>query len=179
MCGLQEAGGGRKERNDVVRFFLCTGGIFLLDQATKYLALHLLDPCKPAKILPAFFWLILRHNSGAAFSLFTGQTALLTVFTGIACALIIWWGIKIPPGEKTLQISLGLIGGGALGNLFDRFFRGGLVVDFLDLHWFNKIHWPTFNIADTAICIGVGLIMLDTLILRKKAAGVRTAGKKA
>ena len=162
-----------------MRFFVCTGGIFILDQITKFLALHFLDSYKPIKMIPPFFWLILRHNSGAAFSLFTEQTIVLTIFTGIASLVIIWWGIKLPPGEKMMQISLGLIAGGALGNLFDRFFRGGLVVDFLDLHWFNKIHWPTFNIADTAICIGVGLIMLDTLILRKKVAPLRTSPKVA
>lgn len=163
----------------MVRFSLCTGGIFILDQITKFLALHFLHPYKPIKILPPFFWLTIRHNSGAAFSLFSEQTIVLTIFTGLASALIIWWGIKLPPDEKIMQISLGFIGGGALGNLFDRFFRGGLVVDFLDLHWLNKIHWPTFNIADTAICIGVGLIMLDTLILRKKAAHPRTVRKRA
>lgn len=163
----------------MVRFYLCTGGILILDQITKFLALHFLHPYKPIKILPPFFWLTIRHNSGAAFSLFSEQTVVLTIFTSIACVLIIWWGIKLPPGEKILQISFGLMAGGALGNLCDRFFRGGLVVDFLDLHWFNKIHWPTFNIADTAICIGVGVIMLDTMILRKKAVSQRPAPKRA
>ena len=161
-----------------MRFVLCTGGVFILDQITKFLALKFLNPNISVEILPQLFSLKLVSNSGAAFSMFREHTIVLTLFTSIASIIIIWWGIKLPQGEKMMQVSLGLIAGGALGNLFDRFFRGGLVVDFLDFHWFNRFHWPTFNIADTGICIGVGLIILDTLILRKKSHIQQPAPKK-
>lgn len=152
------------------------GGILVADQFTKFLAVRFLHPFDPVKIIPPFFWFTIRHNSGAAFSLFSGHTFILTIFTTIAAGLIIWWGATLPRGEKTMQTALGLIAGGALGNLVDRFLRGGLVVDFLDVHWLDKLHWPTFNIADTAICIGVGLFVLYTLRQSKKPSA--KAGKR-
>lgn len=152
-------GTGKERRN--VRFYLWAAGVFVADQLTKLLAVHLLHPLEPVRVIPAFFRLIIKYNSGAAFSLFQDHPIILTIFTSLASALIIWWGVTLPKTEKLMQTALGLLAGGAVGNLFDRLVRGGLVVDFLDLHWFNRIHWPTFNLADTAICTGVALVLID------------------
>jgi len=151
-------------------------GVVAADQVTKTLALRLLHTLHPIKIIPSFFWLTLCYNAGAAFSLFSEHPVLLTSFNIIATGLLLWWGVRIPRKEKRLKTALGLITGGACGNLCDRFFRGGFVVDFLDLHWFNRVHWPTFNLADTAICIGVGLIFLD-LIFQPGKSGIAARAK--
>jgi len=149
--------------------------VIAADQASKTLALLLLYPFRPIKVIPSFFWLTLRHNTGAAFSIFSEHPNLLTLFNIIATGVLIWWGVHVPRKEKRLKIALGLITGGACGNLCDRFFRGGSVVDFLDLHWFNRAHWPTFNLADTAICIGVALIFLDLILQPRKSGRIARA----
>ncbi len=158
-----------------MKFYLWTAGVFIADQVTKWLAILFLQPHQPVKIMPQFFWFTIDRNSGAAFSLFRQHTLILTIFTAIAVILILWWGATLPRREKWMQVALGLIAGGALGNLSDRFFRSGLVIDFIDLHWFNKAHWPIFNLADTAICIGVGLIIIDTLFRRGKESPAPTS----
>ena len=142
-------------------------GVIVADQAVKLLATHFLDPLHPVRVIPAFFWLTLCYNTGAAFSMFRRHPSALTILNTIVTVLIVIWGIRLPRKEKRLRAALGLIAGGASGNLIDRFFRGGHVVDFLDVHWFDKAHWPVFNLADTAICIGVGLIILDFLLHKK------------
>jgi signal peptidase II len=146
-----------------VNFYIWMAGVLVLDQFTKILAIHYLKPFDPVIIIEPFFWLIIRQNSGAAFSLFSKHPIVLTIFNTLASAAIVIWAIRIPKKEKLMRTSLALIAGGALGNLCDRYFRGGAVIDFLDLHWFNKMHWPTFNIADMAICAGVALIFIDTI----------------
>jgi len=160
-----------------VRFYIWAAVVVIADQATKFLAVHFLHPIEPIKLIPPFFWLILRHNSGAAFSLFSDHGSILIIFTCLAAGFVIWWGISLPRQEKLLRTALGMIAGGALGNVIDRLFRDGLVVDFLDLHWMNKLHWPTFNIADTAICIGVGLIVLDSIVKMRREAQKKDRSK--
>ena len=167
MCELStDVRSGKEGRN--VRFYLFGGGVLIADQLTKYLSLTYLSFQKPVRLIPSFFWFNLRYNSGAAFSLFSGYPFLLTIFTFLASVIIVVWGVRLPRNEKLMQAALGLIAGGASGNLLDRLFRGGLVVDFIDIHWLNKIHWPTFNLADSAICIGVGLVLLDHILHLKK-----------
>lgn len=167
MRGLPPYRRGRKEGCNL-RFYFFAGGILIADQLTKYLSLTYLSHQNPVKLIPSFFWLTLRYNSGAAFSLFSQYPFLLTIFTLLASVIIIVWGVTLPRKDKFMQIALGMIAGGASGNLADRLLRGGLVVDFLDLHWFGKIHWPTFNLADTAICTGVGLVLLDHILHARK-----------
>ncbi|MBN1901693.1 signal peptidase II [Candidatus Sumerlaeota bacterium] len=151
-----------------MRFYIYASGILIADQITKYSALTFLSPQNPVKLIPSFFWLTLRHNSGAAFSLFSEYPFLLTIFTFLASIVIIVWGVTLPRKDKMTQIALGIIAGGALGNLVDRLFRGGFVVDFIDIHWLGKVHWPTFNLADSAICTGVGLVLLEHFMSMKK-----------
>ncbi len=90
-------------------------------------------------------------------------------FTGIAisvCGLLVYWMRKAPQKDKLNNIAYALIIGGAIGNVFDRLVHG-FVVDYLDFYWGNY-HWPAFNLADAAICIGAGLIILDGLRSGKK-----------
>lgn len=128
------------------------------DQASKYWVVQTLGPLPlQSAINLAGDWLriIYSHNTGVAFSLFQGFSQVLT-FTALAIiggAIYFYW-LHLPNRSLPIQISLGLILGGAFGNLIDRV-RLGYVVDFIQVGW-----WPVFNIADSAITVGAVLLML-------------------
>jgi signal peptidase II len=135
--------------------------VLALDVVTKVLAVRWLTPGQPVSIVgDTVTWTLVR-NSGAAFSMATGYTwALTLVATGVVIG-IVWMGRRLV--SPWWAIGLGMILGGALGNLMDRFFRSpgplrGHVVDFLSVGW-----WPVFNVADPAV-VG-GAILLVTLSL--------------
>jgi len=137
--------------------------IFLLDQLTKLLVLHYLGYAQEKVILPGFFKLVHWGNTGAAWSIFRGNNAVLA---GVACAaLIILFFTRHHFDLHTLggQLSLGLIFGGILGNLTDRLARQH-VIDFLYFYVIRRdgdeVGFPAFNVADSAICIGVGLLFI-------------------
>ena len=133
-----------------------------LDQFTKALVLAFLEPYQAVEWAP-FLSCVLVFNTGISFGLFAGETALLRwVLIGLALAvsvLLTSWLYK----EKRLRVAsaLGLILGGAIGNVVDRIFRHA-VVDFLDLH-IGGWHWPAFNLADSAITVGVVLYVFTSL----------------
>jgi signal peptidase II len=129
--------------------------VVAVDQVTKSLALSI---HRPVHVLGPF-GLGLTFNSGAAFSLFTGAAPVIApLATVVVAALVVaaWRSRSVP-----LSVGLGLILGGALGNLADRAFRGhgGAVVDFVTL-----THWPTFNVADACITVGAVLVVVTTLL---------------
>ena len=134
----------------------------VLDQFTKALVLASLEPYQAVEWAP-FLSCVLVFNTGISFGLFAGETALLRwVLIGLALAvsvLLTSWLYK----EKRLRVAsaLGLILGGAIGNVVDRIFRHA-VVDFLDLH-IGGWHWPAFNLADSAITVGVVLYVFTSL----------------
>ncbi|RMD63608.1 MAG: signal peptidase II, partial [Alphaproteobacteria bacterium] len=133
-----------------------------LDQAAKWAVVeHLMRPPRVIPLTP-FFNLVLTHNTGISFGLFQGGSANAWVLTGFALAVVgglMVWLWRQP--EPLIAWAIGLVIGGALGNVVDRV-RLGAVVDFLDLH-IGDWHWPAFNFADTAITVGVGLLLLDGL----------------
>ena len=140
--------------------------VFLLDFISKYLATSTLVPHDPVSIFPCFN-LYLTFNPGVSFSLFSAQSA-----TGVWALIGLTAGISaiiaycIQKETETLaRIGYAFVLGGAIGNLIDRI-RFGSVVDFLDFYW-GKYHWPAFNVADSAICIGAILILFQ-YIRRKK-----------
>ena len=134
----------------------------VLDQFTKALVLAFLEPYQAVEWAP-FLSCVLVFNTGISFGLFAGETALLRrVLIGLALAvsvLLTSWLYK----EKRLRVAsaLGLILGGAIGNVVDRIFRHA-VVDFLDFH-IGGWHWPAFNLADSAITVGVVLYVFTSL----------------
>lgn len=140
--------------------------VFLLDFASKFWVMRDLIPHIPVKVFPCFN-LYLTFNRGVSFSMFSAQSAVgvwaLIGLTTAISALIIYFIQK----EKELltRIGLALVLGGAIGNLIDRI-RFGSVVDFLDFY-LGSYHWPAFNVADSAICIGAALILFQ-YIRRKK-----------
>lgn len=123
------------------------------------------------EVLP-FFNLLYVHNYGAAFSFLSDAGGWQRwFFTAIALgvsALLIYWMKQTPAENKLLNCAYSLVIGGALGNLFDRLVHG-YVVDFLDFYVGNY-HWPAFNFADVAICLGAGLIVLESFFSSKKSS---------
>ena len=134
--------------------------VFLLDFGTKYWAMKALVPHEALPIFPSFN-LYLTFNRGVSFSMFSAQSVAgvwgLIGLTGGISALIIYFIQK--EKEVLSRIGLAMVLGGAIGNLIDRI-RFGSVVDFLDFY-LGSYHWPAFNIADSAICIGAALILFQ------------------
>ena len=140
--------------------------VFLLDFVSKFWVMRTLVPHDPIPVFPCFN-LYLTFNRGVSFSMFSAQSAmgvwaLIGLTAGIS-ALIIYLIQK--ETEKLARIGYAFVLGGAIGNLIDRI-RFGAVVDFLDFY-LGSYHWPAFNVADSAICIGAALILFQ-YIRRKK-----------
>lgn len=138
--------------------------VLVLDQGSKLLVMATLTPYQEVIAVTPFFNLVHVHNTGAAFSLFADQSGWQRWFflavASIASGVILWL-LAGTRGRAVFAIGLTLILGGALGNLIDRLAYGH-VVDFLDFHvagW----HWPAFNVADSAITLGAGLLIWDGL----------------
>jgi signal peptidase II len=119
-------------------------------------------------IINGFLQLVQEQNPGAAFSIAPGRRVLLISVSVIA--MIIIFGIFVHSGKerKLIHIALGLFAAGVCGNLYDRLFNNGMVRDFIDIVYWRGKHWPAFNVADTLLCIGVGL-MIISLITGKSA----------
>lgn len=140
-------------------------GTLLLDHLTKFWAIVVLREYdlvtgKPVVIdvIPGLLAFRYAENTGAAFSMFSNYPMLLTGITSLIALALLGWYWKTPVGHRVTRWALALVLGGAIGNLIDRFARGS-VVDFIDAYW-RSYHWPTFNIADSAICIGIGILFL-------------------
>ncbi|HBG31173.1 MAG TPA: signal peptidase II [Gammaproteobacteria bacterium] len=155
-------------------------GLVGLDQASKQMAEALLTPYMPHAVVPGFFNLTLAYNPGAAFSFLADaggwQRWFFTAIALGASVVILIWLARLTAAEKLQGVALALILGGALGNFYDRLVLGH-VVDFLDFYWGNS-HFPAFNIADTAITIGAGLILLDMFLGAGNGAEKKEARKK-
>jgi signal peptidase II len=168
--GVVSAGTNRK----YVLFGVFAVVSIVLDQWTKVLArdvLRPLGPYRPKVVIDGFFKLRYSENPGVAFGMLqsmTGGRIVLTLMAVAAFALVIFYLRKTDAGATRLQVALGLVGGGAIGNLIDRV-SYGRVTDFIV--WHIKDHeWPAFNIADAALCIGVALMVIDMLKPRPAAA---------
>ena len=147
--------------------------VFALDQATKIAAASWLDRGGDAVAVTPFFNLVLVHNRGVSFGLFAsapgwGRWALAALAFAVAAGLAVWLSRA---AERPLALALGLLIGGASGNLADRLYLGA-VVDFLDFHAAG-FHWPAFNLADAAICVGAALLAWTGLIGPRAASRLR------
>ena len=164
-------------------YFASAAAVILLDQITKLLAHAYLPGRDAVELIPGFMNLAYSRNPGGLFGLFGNwgavwRTTLLTLLPVAAIILIGTFLARTREQDRRTLFGLAMILGGATGNLIDRVFRGE-VVDFLDVYasgqalagWFVKqfgsAHWPTFNIADSAIVLGAGLLVLDILRPRR------------
>jgi len=144
-----------------------------LDRVTKTLAESNLDPYRSVTVVPGLFDLTLVKNPGGVFGILKNldpgfRSALFTMVPLVAILLIGWYAVKVAAAHTATHVSLALILGGAIGNLIDRLMAGH-VTDFLDFYW-RGYHWPAFNLADSAICIGVGLLLVESLFSPGDAA---------
>ena len=149
------------------------GAVLVLDQVVKWLALHRLPPGAPVPVIDGFFSLTLVMNPGLAFGMLgtipTGWRWVVAVLSMIAVGVLATLATRLlPRGGKVAAIAIGMIFGGAAGNLIDRA-RFGAVVDFVDVHW-HAWHWPAFNVADSAITVGVALLALCLVAERERPA---------
>lgn len=142
-----------------------TAIVFVIDIASKFWIVQNFSLFDSIHLLP-FFSITYVRNIGAAFSIFEGQRWMLAIVAIIISGVIIYLLYRTSRAKKLENFSLSLILGGALGNLFDRLYHG-FVVDFLDVN-FGSWHYPTFNIADCAICIGIALFILSSIQNPKK-----------
>ncbi|MFB4330651.1 signal peptidase II [Paenibacillus sp. BR1-192] len=144
-------------------YYLIAFVLFLIDQGTKYLIATKLELYEQIPVIGDFFLITSSRNRGAAFGILQDQLWFFIIVTLIVVGGIVWYLRKVSKeGRKLLPTALALVLGGALGNFIDRLIMGE-VVDFLQFN-FGSYTFPIFNIADSCIVIGVGLIILDTLL---------------
>jgi signal peptidase II len=157
------------------RLGLLSLAVLVLDQWTKHLAESALAGRPPVTVVPGFFDLVHVENTGVAFGLFAagGSTmgvVALTLLGMIALGLVLYYFLRTPESNRVVLVSLALILGGAIGNLVDRVMSGS-VTDFIDLY-VGTHHWPTFNAADSAISVGIVLLSIDALFVRRPVESV-------
>ncbi|WP_029522826.1 signal peptidase II [Persephonella sp. KM09-Lau-8] len=157
----------------LILFFGIVVGVIGLDLITKELAVRYLSDIERVIIIPNYFDLTLVWNRGAAFGIF-GQAPeyirklILIGASSVAAILTIAYAYFKNTRLSTFElVALALIAGGAIGNLYDRIFIGK-VRDFIDVH-IHSYHWPAFNIADSAITVGIGLFIIYELFFKKRS----------
>ncbi len=112
-------------------------------------------------VVQDYVWLVIRFNRGAAFSMFQGRTGLLLAVAGVALVVVLGLFLFTSARQRLLQIALGLLTAGILGNLYDRVFNEGAVRDWIEVVIpVINYRWPAFNVADSLLCVAVGLIVL-------------------
>jgi signal peptidase II len=146
-------------------------GIVVADRATKYLIETRVSELDTIRVVPGLFQIMYTRNTGVSFSMFAAgeQSRLLVAATAAILAVMTWmlWRAARDRAEHfTIVAALACIVGGAAGNLYDRLTRGG-VTDFLDFYWGTN-HFPAFNVADSSITVGAGLLLVGTWLVRKR-----------
>jgi signal peptidase II len=137
--------------------------ITVLDQVTKYVVRLTFAVGESRPVVHGFFDLTYVRNTGAAWGILGGQNASLTILSVVMLAAILIFRRSFLSDTWEHRVALGLMVGGIVGNLMDRL-RLGWVTDFLDFHY-KGYHWPSFNVADAAICVGVGIYILSAMWL--------------
>ena len=148
------------------RLILVSSAVVLADQVTKYLIMKSLALHQAIEVIPGLFNIVHVLNPGGAFGFFATQSLGVRRFvflfmSAIVAAFVVWMYHKAAKTHIFLSVGLAMIFGGALGNLIDRF-RFGMVVDFLDIY-LGSAHWPAFNVADSAISVGMAVLIYHVL----------------
>ena len=155
----------RPWRANLPELLMLVLSIVASDQISKTLVVGSLGLGQSVPLIPGFLHFTLVRNTGMAFGLLSGadipfKAALVTLLSVTAMGAVTYYALKSPRNERLTRVGLTFILGGAMGNIIDRA-RLGYVVDFVDV-FYRDTHWPAFNVADTCICIGVGLLLLDS-----------------
>lgn len=156
---------------------LLTTAVVVFDVLTKRWAVAVLRPVTNIELIPGFLDLNYAENSGIAFGLFDRSESafkplLLMALAGIAVLVVLFSISRTPRDHRLLHVALAILLGGIIGNFIDRV-TAGTVVDFVDLHWRDAYHWPTFNLADAAITCSVLVIVFDTLFGTRNPAATK------
>jgi len=155
-------------------FFLSIVLIIIFDQWTKFIVISRFEYGESLPVFGNFFSLTYVRNTGAAFGFlaYANPTFRVPFFLIVPIVAMVVLGFlyrDLPSNAKWRGMALGLVSGGAIGNLIDRI-RLGYVVDFLDFHYQNHYYFPAFNVADSAICVGVGILLLTNLVSKETHA---------
>ncbi len=161
-----KAGGTEKSGGSLIRLLIISSTVLLLDQATKLIIYYGLPLYDEIVVVPGFFSIVHYHNPGGAFGIFAEagngfRHVFFLVVSTLALGLVFYFYRSTPKTHRFLSTGFALIFGGAVGNLLDRF-RLGEVIDFLDVY-VNGWHWPAFNVADSAISVGIGIFIFHLL----------------
>lgn len=153
-------------RGNILRLLIIAGLVLVMDQATKLFIYHWLPLYDEIVVVPGFFSIVHYHNPGGAFGIFSNtengfRDIFFLAISILALGLVFYFYRSTPKTHRFLSTGFALIFGGAIGNLVDRF-RLGRVIDFLDIY-VNGWHWPAFNIADSAISVGIGIFVVHLL----------------
>jgi len=151
--------------------------LIVLDQWTKEIIVERFALGESISVISQYFNITYVRNTGAAFGFMAGVDPAFRVpfflfVPTVALAVIGYLFKRLPDSDVKTATALSLVMGGAVGNLIDRM-KYGFVIDFLDFHWRYQAHFPAFNVADSAICVGVGLLMLD--ISQKEESSTRVS----
>jgi len=161
----------RMSRKRLLQWLALAVAVVVLDQASKYTAEYLLHYQIPVPVLPSLNW-FLSYNPGAAFSFLSDaggwQRWFFTIMALVVSTGIAIWLSRLPDSSKWEALSLTLILGGAMGNVIDRMVLGH-VIDFIQVYY-DTWYFPTFNLADSAISVGVAILIIDSLFLQKDKA---------
>lgn len=145
--------------------------VVVLDQASKHWFEHNLSLYEQIVVIPDLFSGMLAYNRGAAFSFLADQGGWQRWFFAlvalVASVVLVVWLKRLKSHERLLAAGLALVLGGALGNLYDRVVLGH-VVDFILVHWQDRWFFPAFNLADSAITVGAGILILDMIVNKKE-----------
>ncbi|HSW39639.1 MAG TPA: signal peptidase II [Acidobacteriota bacterium] len=177
-AAVESEPGGKQRNAGVIRqdircftmmrknFYFLTLIILAVDHLTKWYAVKVLAPGPSIEVIPGFLRFSYVENTGVAFGLFDSVDSVLKPYilgaVALAAIVIIHFLIaRASPERKLLKVSLAVMLGGVWGNFIDRILRK-FVVDFIEVHFRDAFHWPNFNIADSAITIGVILLLIDT-----------------
>lgn len=137
--------------------------VIVFDQLTKQIASSVLEMYQPVAVMPMFNW-TLMHNTGAAFSFLSDaggwQRWFFTAVAIVVSTVLVAWTSKLKSDEKWQAVAFALIMGGAIGNVIDRVAHG-YVIDFIEVYY-KQWHWPAFNVADSAIFVGVAILLIES-----------------
>ena len=171
---MPERDGTRGAVKRVLILFAVVANLVLADAVTKELAAGYLKGSAAVSVIPRLFNLAYVENRGCAWGLFQGQVWPLAVFGLVALVFLIWKRTSIfnlqPSTFNLTAVAEPLLYAGIVGNVIDRLFRG-FVIDMFDFHW-GVHHFPCFNVADSLICIAVGLLLIVSFVEKKASVGV-------
>jgi signal peptidase II len=158
-----------------VFYYIIALFVIALDQLTKWLIVKNFELGESVKVIEDFLYITSHRNRGAAWGILQGQMWFFYVITVIVIIGIIYYIQKAAKGKMLLGLSLGLMLGGAIGNFIDRVYRKE-VVDFINTYIFGY-DFPVFNIADSALVIGVGMLMIQMLLEEREAKKEKSYGE--